>query len=93
MGCIKLHPHFELFISVGRAINPITNENWEGCGVTPDIVVSQEQALNVAYRLALKSIVENIGEPASAPLNQLLEEAQTALDEIESTIKQKESQL
>ncbi len=47
----RLHPHFEVFIPVGRAINPIPNANWEGVGVLPDIAVSQVQALKVAYRL------------------------------------------
>jgi hypothetical protein len=57
---------------MGRAINPITNQNWEGSGVVPDISVSQEQALNVAYKLALESIIESIGEAASVPFRQLL---------------------
>jgi len=75
----RLHPHFEAFIPVGRAINPITNENWEGCGVAPDVAATQEEALTVAYRLALESIIESIGKPASPPVARLLHEAQTAL--------------
>jgi hypothetical protein len=81
----RLHPHLEAFIHIGRAINPVTNENWEGSGVVPDIPVSQEQALEVAYRLALKSIIESIGQPASGPFSLLLKEAQAALEEIENT--------
>jgi C-terminal processing protease CtpA/Prc len=81
----RLHPHFEVFIPVGRAINPITNQNWEGVGVTPDVSVPQDQALKAAYRIALNSIIENIGEPASRPFSQLLEEAQAALDEMEDS--------
>jgi hypothetical protein len=81
----RLHPHFEVFIPVGRAINPITSENWESSGVVPDIPVSQEQALKVAYRMALTSIIESIGEPASGPFGLLLEEVQAALEDIEST--------
>ena len=81
----RLHPHLEVFIPVGRAINPITNENWEGSGVLPDVDVSQEQALKVAYRLALKSIIESIGEPVSGVYSQLLKEAQTALENLETT--------
>ncbi|MEW6411331.1 MAG: S41 family peptidase [Candidatus Zixiibacteriota bacterium] len=42
----------------GRAINPITGTNWEGVGVEPDIKVSREQALDVAYTEALKSLLE-----------------------------------
>jgi len=81
----RLHPHFEVFIPAGRAINPITNQNWEGSGVVPDIAVSPEQALKVAYRMALKSIIKSISEPASGPLGLLLKEAQAALDDIENT--------
>jgi len=81
----RLHPHFETFIPRGRAINPITNENWEGRGVTPDIPAAQEQALTVAHKLALEGVVECIGEPSSTPYKKLLNEAQTALDEISLT--------
>jgi hypothetical protein len=42
----------------GRAINPITGTNWEGVGVTPDIEVPQKDALDVAYKEALKKILE-----------------------------------
>ena len=75
----RLHPHFEAFIPIGRVINPITGTNWEGCGITPDTVVPAEKALEVAYRLALKSIIESLGQPASEPTRQLLKEAQEAL--------------
>lgn len=80
----RLHPHFEAFIPLGRAINPITNENWEGRGVTPDISVEKEQSLNVAHKLALEAIIESIGELETVPIRKLLEEAQAALDEIEN---------
>ena len=75
----RLHPHFEAFIPIGRVINPITGTNWEGCGITPDTVVPAEKALEVAYRLSLKSIIESLGQPASEPTRQLLKEAQEAL--------------
>ncbi|MCB9421746.1 MAG: S41 family peptidase [Ardenticatenaceae bacterium] len=83
----RLHPHFEVFIPVGRAINPITHDNWEGRGVAPDVAVSQEQALNTAYRLALEAIMESIGQPTSTPLNKLLQEAQLALEEARSAME------
>ncbi len=38
----------DAFIPFGRAVNPITGTNWEGTGVTPDIAVSSEQALDRA---------------------------------------------
>jgi len=75
----RLHSHFEVFIPVGRAINPITGTNWEGCGVTPDIPVPQEQAFKVAYNMALKSIIASLGETPSGSFKTFAEEAQTAL--------------
>lgn len=79
----RLHPHFEAFIPNGRAINPVTHDNWEGSGVVPDIHVSQEQALTTAYRTALTTIIASIAEPDSVPIHSLLKEAQAALRELE----------
>ncbi len=53
----QLNAHFELRVSVGRAVNPLTGENWEGTGVIPDIAVVAEEALPTAYRHALQHIV------------------------------------
>ncbi len=80
----RLHAHFEVFIPVGRAINPITGTNWEGGGVTPDISVPQEQAFKVAYNMALKSIIASLGETPSGPFKTFAEEAQTALKGLET---------
>ena len=49
---------FCINIPIGRAVNPITNDNWEGTGVTPHIEVPEEQALNVAQYMILKKLVE-----------------------------------
>jgi hypothetical protein len=80
----RLHPHFEAFIPNGRAINPITNENWEGVGIQPDILVSQEQALRVATEMALEAVITEIGLAISGPLGKLVDEAKTALDELKA---------
>ncbi len=47
---------FVLAVPVARAINPISKTNWEGTGVTPDISVPSDQALDKAYELALKTL-------------------------------------
>ena len=39
-----------------KAINPITRGNWQGIGVIPDICVPHEQALEIAYRMAMETI-------------------------------------
>jgi C-terminal processing protease CtpA/Prc len=75
----RLHPHFEAFIPVGRAINPISGGNWEGSGVTPDVCVPQEQAFKVAYNLALQAVVAGLGESPRGPLQGLAEEARAAI--------------
>ena len=79
----RLHPHFEVFIPVGRTINPITGANWEGSGVTPDIPVPKEQAFTAAYTMALKSIIASLGESPYGPFKALAQEAQTALKSLE----------
>lgn len=55
----RLAKNFGAFIATGRARSPITQTNWEGTGVVPDVGVPAEQALNTAQRMALKTILEN----------------------------------
>jgi hypothetical protein len=81
----RIHAHFDVFIPVGKPVNPLTGTNWEGSGVSPDVPTAQEQALQVAYGMALKTILANLGESHSTPLKALLEEAKKALNELEST--------
>ncbi len=81
----RLHPHFEVFIPNGRAINPITHQNWEGRGVVPDIAVAEGRALPVAYKMALESIIESLGEATAGPFKLLLEEAQATVKKLEDT--------
>ena len=51
VGGYRVNSHIEIFIPVGRAINPITHTNWEGVGVKPDIEVSAKDALDVAMQV------------------------------------------
>jgi hypothetical protein len=44
-------------VSIGNSVNPITGSNWEGTGVIPDIEASSENALDMAYRLALENLI------------------------------------
>jgi hypothetical protein len=50
-----LHPHFVLCLAASRSINPITNGNWQGVGVVPDIAVPAAQALDAALELIRSS--------------------------------------
>jgi C-terminal processing protease CtpA/Prc len=53
---IRVHPHLELAVPVGRPTNPGTNDNWEGVGIIPDIEVPAEKAPDAAIQ-SLKSLL------------------------------------
>jgi hypothetical protein len=58
-GMNVINKGFLIFIPVGRAISPITKTNWEGVGVSPDVNVKSELALEQAQILALQKLSEN----------------------------------
>lgn len=58
-GTVQATDRFTVWVPTGRAINPITNTNWEGTGVSPHIEVNSEEALTVAHLKALEMLVEN----------------------------------
>jgi retinol-binding protein 3 len=80
----RIHPYFEVFIPTGRTINPVTGTDWEGSGILPDILVPEEQAFSAAYRMALESIVADLGAAPSGAYKAVLEEAQIALIGLEN---------
>lgn len=55
----ELGPRMSMFISTGRAINPVSKTNWEGVGVVPDIGVAQEEALERTLELAKGAAAEH----------------------------------
>lgn len=84
-GMERLSEHFGVFIPTGRAINPISKTNWEGTGVEPDIKVPKEQALKVAYLMALKKSVDGIkNENIKADVKTMIDEVQKQLDDLRS---------
>ncbi|MDJ0764442.1 MAG: S41 family peptidase [Myxococcota bacterium] len=50
-----ISPHLGIFVSTGKAINPVTKTNWEGIGVKPDVEVDAEHALEKATALAKRA--------------------------------------
>jgi len=58
-GIHRINDHFQAFIPNGRAINPITKDNWEGRGVIPDLEVASEEAYDIAYKTLLNKVLEN----------------------------------
>ncbi len=83
----RLHAHFEAFIPIGRVTDPVTGGDWEGVGVTPDIAIPQQHALQAAYNMALKAILANLGNSPGGPHKALANEAQEALRELEESRK------
>lgn len=53
-------------IPTARAINPITQTNWEGVGVKPDIEVPAAQAQQTAYVAILKTLAAEAKDPRDA---------------------------
>jgi hypothetical protein len=66
-GGHRINEHFMMFVPTGRAINPITNTNWEGTGVKPDVEVPAEKALETAHRLAREKLRQGQKEEKTAP--------------------------
>ncbi|QFU25253.1 S41 family peptidase [Shewanella eurypsychrophilus] len=51
---------FRAGIPIAKAINPKTKTNWESVGVKPHIEVSRENALDVAYEMALNEVKKSV---------------------------------
>jgi hypothetical protein len=47
---------FSLFVPLGRAYSNVTQTNWEGVGVKPDVASTATEALQTAYTLALEAV-------------------------------------
>lgn len=78
----RLHAHFEVFIPIGRGTNPITGEDLEGVGVTPDVAIPQEHAFLAAYHRALKDALASQISSSSVAIKALAQETQSALDNL-----------
>jgi C-terminal processing protease CtpA/Prc len=85
-GTVRLTEHFGAFLPVGRAVNPITKTNWEGVGVEPDIKAPKEQALKIAYIMALNKQLERAkDEDLKGALKDLIEQNQKELDTMKNS--------
>jgi hypothetical protein len=71
---VPVSEHFRVGVPFGRSINPITRTDWEGTGIAPDVAAAADQALEVAYRLALEKLIEGTAdEDRKAELREVLE--------------------
>jgi retinol-binding protein 3 len=62
-GVRRITDQFGIWLPTGRAINPITNTNWEGVGIEPDIKAPVTDALRAAHLAALKKVREAASDP------------------------------
>jgi len=60
---VILSDSFEVSLPFARAINPVTNSNWEGVGVEPDVKVPQDKALETAQALASRKLADKEKDP------------------------------
>ncbi|OUS01023.1 hypothetical protein A9Q86_09780 [Flavobacteriales bacterium 33_180_T64] len=58
-GSVVATDRFMVWVPTGRAINPITNTNWEGTGVSPHIKTPAADALDIAYKNVLELLMKN----------------------------------
>ncbi|AXG71623.1 peptidase family S41 [Kordia sp. SMS9] len=63
-GTINAAEGFMVWTPTGRAINPITNTNWEGTGVEPHVKVTADKALEVAEMKALEYLAAKATDEA-----------------------------
>ena len=76
----RLNDHFQVFIPSGRAINPITKENWEGVGVIPDIQVASEDSFDTAYKILLNKVLEDYSKHPNQCEERLIEDIKNQLE-------------
>ena len=82
---------FEVWVPLGKAINPITKTYWEGSGVAPHIVEEQALALNTAYKEALDKLAEsNKSKSAQYTYKWIRDGLQANEDNVELTASQRQ---
>lgn len=80
---LPIAPGFILSISYGRPLHVVTNTNWEGVGVKPDLEGDSFAALDMAQSRALKRLAE---QPPGAPPGNLTE-YNWALEAVEARLR------
>lgn len=54
-----INDNFMVRVPFGRAVNPISETNWEGTGVEPHVKTSKDKAMVTAYSMALDSLMKS----------------------------------
>ncbi|MEL6593687.1 MAG: S41 family peptidase [Bacteroidota bacterium] len=81
-GFELLNEKLQVFIPDCRVVNHITNSNWEGVGVIPDVKIDAEQAIDKAIELAQAAAKEFRAKP-EAEYQALIAEMKAVLDNFE----------
>ena len=61
----RLTDHFAMIVPSGRSISPITNTDWEGVGVQPDVSIEADKALHKAQSLYLTDLLATAPDEAT----------------------------
>jgi len=69
----------QLRVPFGKAINPISETNWEGTGVVPDYEIAADSALEFAQILALDTLVKTVTEPHKSEIFKWIRDYKKAL--------------
>lgn len=84
--------NIDVSIPTGTTFDPLTQTDWEGKGVEPDISVSSGKAMDVAYEAALKEILSaNVERSERYEMEWALMDAQARLNPValdESALKE-----
>jgi C-terminal processing protease CtpA/Prc len=62
---VSLGDNVELRLPIARSVSSITGTNWEGVGVTPDVAVAADAALETAHMAILDQLLSAGGIPAA----------------------------
>jgi peptidase S41-like protein len=52
---VAIDDAFDLLVTTGRSVNPITGTSWHGTGVVPDLEVAPDDALRAAHQAARRT--------------------------------------
>jgi C-terminal processing protease CtpA/Prc len=88
VGYFKLDDQFELYLSVGMGINPVTKTNWEGVGVIPDVLVPASSARDTAIVLA-RAAADQFGKIKEAKLKEAIARMEFQLARAEKLFRAK----
>ena len=67
-----INPHFAVMVPVGNATSPLTKSNWEGIGITPDVVTPGDAAVRTAHRMALEKLLDTTPDELHADYLKML---------------------